>query len=99
MVIVTVSASVSAVHISVPEKRSLIDPPRRIETLAERAIENPAARNESERVKPGVPIPIGSPPASTAPSVHCIHASRIHVGFGEVARSQTTPAKQIAFLI
>jgi hypothetical protein len=99
MVIVTISASVPAVPISVPEERSLIDPKRGIETPAERAIENPVAWNEGESVKPGVPRPIGSPPARTAPSVHSVHASRIYVGFGQIARPQTTPAKQIAFLI
>jgi hypothetical protein len=99
MVIVTISASVPAVSISVPEKRSLVDPPRGVETPAERTIENPVARDESESVKPGVPTPTGAPPARTAPSVHSVHASRIYVGFGQIARPQTTPAKQIAFRI
>jgi len=99
MVIVTVPASVPAVPISVPEEPSLIYPPRRIETPAERAIENPVARNEGEGVKPGIPIPIGSSPAWAAPSILRVHASRIDVGFGQVTRPQTAPAEQIAFLI
>src|SRR5579864_2352751 len=92
MVVVTVSASVSAVPITVPEERSLIYPPRGIETPAERAIENPVARNESEGVKPGIPIPIGSPPPGAAPSILGVHASCIDIGFCQVTRPQTAPA-------
>src|ERR1035437_10732537 len=81
------------VSVPVPEERSLIDPPRRIEAPAKRAIEDAVARNKSEGAKPGVPIPISSPPAWAAPSVHRVEASRIDVGFGQVARPQAAPAE------
>src|SRR5579862_1645288 len=99
MVVVTVSASVAAVPISVPEERGLIDPPRRIETPAKWAIENPVAGNESERVKPRVPIPIGSRPSHAAPPILGVHTSRIDVSFCQVTRPQTAPSEQVALLI
>src|ERR1700691_5855883 len=82
MVVVSVAISVAPPTISVSEERSVIYPPRGIKTPAEWAIENPVTWNESEGVKPGIPIPIGSPPAWVAPSILGVHAGRIDVGFG-----------------
>jgi hypothetical protein len=72
----------------------------RVESPAERAVENSVIWNESERVKPRVPIPISAPLAWSprAPFFRRVKFGRINIGFRQISGSQTAPAIQVVLI-
>src|ERR1035438_8329241 len=85
-------------------ERSPIYKSRRIESPAERAVENSTPGQKGEGREPWIPIPSapapsrtpeGRAPVSRFPTVGGDEARCVHIGFRDVVRSQTTPAIKI----
>src|SRR6202046_3068464 len=86
------------------KERSPKDKSRRIESPAERAVENSTPGQKGEGREPRIPIPSapapsrtpeGRAPVSRCPTVGGDQARCVHIGFRDVVRSQTTPAIKI----
>src|SRR6266446_799128 len=75
---------------------------RRVESPAERAVENPIARDERVATEPRIPIPTGTDPTIPIPAVPAtckVAACCIHVCFSHIRGSQTAPPVQVVGLV
>src|SRR5579864_9093800 len=71
----------------------------RIESPAERAVEETVAGDKRVSAIPGIPVPAGADPTGTVVAVGVIGARGVNVGFSQVGRTQAAPAVEIALLV
>src|SRR5580692_6065196 len=93
---------IRAIAVAVSIKQgSLVHPPRRIETPAKRTVEDAIPRDKRIRAKPGIPIPVCTPPPRSPRSrpVLGINACRIDIGLRQVSRTQTAPTIEVTLLV
>src|SRR5262252_76023 len=91
--------TITTVVVTSPIEGSPVNPQRRVESPAERAVENSVARNERVGTKPGVPIPARTIPSRTEPVSANVNPRLVHVGFRQICRAQAAEAVKVARLI
>jgi hypothetical protein len=100
--VVTITIPTSAVRVEVvmvvllEKERSIERKERRIESPAERAVEDPVAWNERVAAKPRIPIPTPAIPSWSVAAAGNVSRRGVNVRFREIRRAQTTPAIQVS---
>src|SRR5215472_7698486 len=94
-----VPRNITPVVVASPIEGSPVNPQRRVESPAERAVENSVARNERVGTKPRAPVPTRAIPPRTVPIAGEVNPRLVHVGFRQIRRAQAAEAVKVACLI